>query len=134
MRVSVKVKTLIKVVAAMLLAFVCFGSGYLKSQLDSSRYSDKYTVTVERTPDPEELAEAQALLEAAGSVLMVDINTASAQELEGLDGIGPALAERVISYREENGDFEYTFEIMNVPGIGESTFSKIKENIYVSEN
>lgn len=61
----------------------------------------------------------------------VNINTASVSEFDSLSGIGPAYAQRIIDYREENGAFGSIEEIINVVGIGESTFEKIKDQISV---
>jgi len=62
----------------------------------------------------------------------VDINTATASDLETLPGIGPGLAERIVSYRSAHGLFNTPEEIMDVPGIGEATYERIKDRI-VSE-
>lgn len=59
----------------------------------------------------------------------VNINTADAQQLETLPRIGPAIAQRIIAYREENGAFKRPAELMNVKGIGESTFLQLKDLI-----
>lgn len=61
----------------------------------------------------------------------VNINTANIEELTELKGIGESKAEAIIKYREENGKFKSIEDIMNVTGIGESAYSKIKENITV---
>ena len=61
----------------------------------------------------------------------VNINTATAEELEKLDGIGPAIAQRIVEYRNTNGKFLTIDEIKNVSGIGEKTFEKFKDNICV---
>ena len=55
----------------------------------------------------------------------LDINQASADELDMLPGIGPSLAQAIIEYREVNGPFFYLEEIMDVPGIGEKRFTDI---------
>lgn len=60
---------------------------------------------------------------------MVNINTAGSEQLQTLTGIGPALAERIISYREQNGAFMSIEEIKNVSGIGDKTFEKFKDRI-----
>lgn len=62
---------------------------------------------------------------------IININTASVNELTTLSGIGEAKAQDIINYRESNGGFKTIDEIMNVTGIGESLFAKIKENITV---
>ena len=55
----------------------------------------------------------------------ININTASAEELETLPGIGPVLAQRIIDYRTEHGLFSGTEEIQNVSGIGSKTYEKM---------
>ena len=61
----------------------------------------------------------------------VNINTASQTELETLSGVGPSTALKIINYREENGDFKKIEDIKNVPGIGDTKFASLKENICV---
>ena len=60
---------------------------------------------------------------------LVSINTATKEELMTLSGVGESKAEAIISYREENGLFEKLEDIMNVSGIGQAAYSKIKDNI-----
>ena len=62
----------------------------------------------------------------------ININTASAEELQSLKGIGPSTAGSIIAYREEYGGFSSIEEIMNVKRIGEKTFAKIKDRISVN--
>lgn len=61
----------------------------------------------------------------------VNINTASQTELETLNGIGPSLASKIISYREANGKFKKIEDLMNVSGIGENKFEGIRNEIIV---
>lgn len=62
----------------------------------------------------------------------VNINTADKDTLsENLTGIGPAIAERIISYRNHYGGFQTINELKNVKGIGDKIFEKIKDNITV---
>ena len=61
----------------------------------------------------------------------ININTADSEELQKLYRIGPALASRIIEYRNAYGDFVTIEEIMEVKGIGEKTFEKLKDQICV---
>ncbi len=62
---------------------------------------------------------------------VVNINTADAERLATLKGIGPALAQRIIDYREQNGAFKSIDEIKNVRGIGQKKFDAFKDKITV---
>ena len=61
----------------------------------------------------------------------VNINTADAATLESLPGIGPALAQRIIEYRQAHGPFERTEDVMDVSGIGTATFEGIQDLLAV---
>ncbi len=63
---------------------------------------------------------------------IVNINTATAQELQTLNGIGEVKSESIVAYRQENGNFACIEDIMNVSGIGQGTFDKIKSKICVN--
>jgi competence protein ComEA len=58
--------------------------------------------------------------------LRVDINEADVAELSRLPGIGEQVAKRIVAYRKENGPFEKAEELMNVRGIGEKSFLKLR--------
>ena len=61
----------------------------------------------------------------------VNLNTASVAQLEGLPGIGKAMAERIVEYRQKNGSFKKAEDLMNVRGIGEKNFLKLKALVTV---
>ena len=62
---------------------------------------------------------------------LININTASKDELTELTGVGPKIAERIIEYRKTHGGFSSKEEILNVKGIGEKIFEKFKDYITV---
>jgi competence protein ComEA len=62
---------------------------------------------------------------------VVNLNTATAAELAQLPGIGPKTAARIIDYRQKKGPFKKAEELMNVQGIGEKSFLKLKSQISV---
>ena len=61
----------------------------------------------------------------------VNINTAGSEELQTLTGVGPAIASRIIDYRNKNGAFKSIEDLTNVSGIGEKTLEKFKDEICV---
>ena len=61
----------------------------------------------------------------------VNINLADAVELQSLPGIGPALADSIVSWREEHGLFQSEEDLLQVPGIGEKTFSALRDYIVI---
>jgi len=63
---------------------------------------------------------------------LLNINTAGAADLEKLPGVGPAMAARIIEYRQKNGAFKKAEELMNVKGIGEKSFLALKPLITVT--
>lgn len=66
--------------------------------------------------------------------ITVNINTCTAEQLAGLPSIGETRARNIIRYREENGPFRSIADIMQVSGIGESIFNRIKQYICVDIN
>ena len=73
-----------------------------------------------------------APVSAAARAEVVNLNTATVAQLETLPGIGKATAERILEYRQKNGGFKKVEDLMNVRGIGEKSFLKMKPLITVS--
>ena len=61
----------------------------------------------------------------------LDLNRATVEELMGLPGIGPALAARIVAFREEHGPFTSVEELLQVPGIGEATLEALRPYVTV---
>lgn len=85
------------------------------SKIDKSK-SDKSKVDMSKAGNGEE---------------KVNINTADEKELDTLPGIGPAMAQRIIEYRETEGAFQSIEEIKKIRGIGEAKFAKLKDKICI---
>jgi competence protein ComEA len=78
------------------------------------------------------VAMAVGIASGAQPVGVVNINTASAEQLQMLPRVGPSLAGRIVEYREANGPFQSIDEILAVKGIGESSFEKLEPYIVTS--
>jgi competence protein ComEA len=68
----------------------------------------------------------------ASTPMAVNINTATASQLEELPGIGKATADRIVEYRQKNGGFKKVEDLMNIRGIGEKSFLKLKPLVTVT--
>jgi len=90
---------------------------YVYPNSATTRYSSSGSSRAQRAP-----------VRSAGPVM---INRATAKEFESLDGIGPVLASRIVSYRKANGAFTAIEDLKKVPGIGDVTFAKFKEKLRV---
>ena len=77
-------------------------------------------------------ASAKAATPSASSGTPINLNTATVAQLETLPGIGKSTAERILEYRQKNGGFKKVEDLMNVRGIGEKSFLKMKALITVT--
>jgi competence protein ComEA len=66
---------------------------------------------------------------ASGEPAGIDINSASASELEALPGVGPVLAERIVAFRTDRGPFSSVEDLLDVPGIGEAKLAQMRDAI-----
>lgn len=111
------------VVAFFLISGVVYSHSFYGGTLDMGTQitADEFAIPSESSVSAEEVTGK------------TDINTAAAEELMLLSGIGEVRAADIIAYREENGGFRQIEDIMKVSGIGEKTFEEIKERITVGE-
>ncbi len=108
----------------LLLMTACFLVALLFIAVRAGSYADgtDYTISVSRGGEPE-------TVQGEGRI---NINTADSDLLQTLPGIGKVTAERIIRYREENGPFAHIEELLDVPGIKESTMDGLRGKITVS--
>ena len=102
----------------------------------ASLLSDGMKITVPRQGEAARegspaVGDAQVPSDASTAKSLININTASSEELQTLNGVGPSTAEAIIADREENGLFATTEDLMRVSGIGDKKFAKIKDAICV---
>ncbi|MCM1179036.1 MAG: helix-hairpin-helix domain-containing protein [Clostridium sp.] len=95
----------------------------------AERMTDGQTVYVPGMDEEWSTQDTDAAGQADGKV---NINTASKEELMTLPGIGEAKAETIIQYREEHGGFDSIEGLMDIPGIKEGVYNKLKEKIKAS--
>jgi len=65
----------------------------------------------------------------AWAAVTVNINTASSQQLQQVQGIGPKTAALIVAYRDEHGTFKSVDDLLQVKGIGEKTLEKIRDEL-----
>ena len=93
--------------------------------LRASAVADGVDYTISAARQTKEPVTPQALAP-------LDINTADVESLQTLNGIGPALAQRIIDYRDKNGPFRSLEDLLQVKGIGESTLESFRDRVTVA--
>lgn len=104
-------------------------AGGTTAQADLERVNLAAHVRDEQQVDVPEKGEGAAPAPAEAASQRININTASAAELDSLPGIGPAYAQRIVDFRQTKGPFNGVEDIKAVPGISDSVFEKIKDRI-----
>ncbi len=100
--------------------------GYLKIALLSAMVLGAVAATGAEKTDGKKSVEQKQTQTTKNAEEKVNINTSDLETLITLPRIGPAIAKRIIEFREEHGSFKELKEIMNVKGIGEKTFARLE--------
>lgn len=109
-----------------------FAEGAAEDSLNLARIlADGEQLIVARTDELAATNPSPGAAAPAPANAKININTATSEELQELDGVGEATAEKIIKEREENGPFATVEDIMRVPGIGEKKFEAMRDNITV---
>lgn len=100
---------------------------------ENTQNSSSEDIEIKEEYEPKSEFSSETTINSSSSDIIININTASADDITNanLSGIGNGLAKRIVEYRDSNGKFNNIEEIMNVNGISEKTFEKIKNNICV---
>ncbi len=109
----------------ILVALISFMGGLASAE---EKVAEEIAETTETVAE-EAAEEAETVAEEAN--VKVNINTATAEELSTLEGIGEKKAESIIEYRDNHGHFTKVEDLKNVKGIGDKIFEKIKDQITV---
>ncbi len=103
----------------------------MKLQIPTAEETKEQGVSSKALSFDENMAGGDMSFASDGASGLININTASKEELKSLPGIGDSIAGKIIKYREENGSFKKKDDIMKVSGIKDKLFSKIKDHITV---
>jgi competence protein ComEA len=93
------------------------------------RVQDGQQVLVPRRGESPASAAAAAGPGGSGGGRRISLTTATVEQLDQLDGIGPTLAKRIVDYREEHGGFRSVDELKQVDGIGEKRFAALEDSV-----
>lgn len=120
-------------IVALILIYIAVYSPPLVPENIASKQSVVIQTTT-KSPTNKNISTTSKIVSSTtnSDVIIININTATVEQLITLDGIGEKIAKRIIDYRTENGAFTNIDELMNVSGIGEKKFNAIKKFISVN--
>lgn len=93
------------------------------------RHRSSTSTVVPSVPGATPTSQAPNTENAAGG--KINLNSATAEQLDTLPGVGPSTAKAIISYRTKSGDFKKVADLMNVPGIGQAKFEAVRDLVTV---
>jgi len=101
----------------------------VSNKSNTSAYTPSSDVTSTAVPRTDSVSSSPLVTISKSD--LININTAGLTELEKITGIGPVYAQNIIDYRKANGPFQKIEDVINVKGIGDKTFQKMKDEITV---
>jgi comEA protein len=113
-----------------LLSALLIGSGITLYQRGHQPFAPELIVEKNDTPT-EERPKSENRVNPPPARIKVNVNRASASELEQVPGLGPKLSQRIVEYREANGTFQKIEDLIKVQGIGPKSLEKIKDYLAV---
>lgn len=128
-------KQAISLLVAVTLLFAGFTAGYFLGRSHGAG-EIQIAVPVAMLTEPVQTEQAEETVPSSEETqpavtFPIDLNTAGETELTALPGIGPVLAQRILDYRRENGDFQAVEELLNVSGIGEKRLESIWDLVII---
>ena len=117
-------------IISLLLVGCILCAGMLGFYIGRSTAGERITVS-NHSPQAPKVPQIDPTDPSTTAPLMVNINTATLEELQRLPGIGPTLAQRIIDYRQDHGPFEAVSQLTLVEGIGLKTLEEIMEYVTV---
>ena len=97
----------------------------------AAKLEDGRQILVPTRVSASKAAAAPAGAPGAGPTQPVDLNSATLEQLDTLDGVGPSTAQKILDYRQQHGGFRSVDELDSVPGIGEKKLAALRDHVHV---
>ena len=129
---KVKRNDLLLVVASVVLCLgTCLVAKFTTPPFELNAVSYQ-TATTTITKEQTIIQTTAVSTETQTNITSFDLNTVTKEELLTIQGIGEVIAERILTYREQNGGFDTVEELLNISGIGEKRLENWRENFYIA--
>jgi len=124
-------KTELAAIALLLLGAGILTGLFIGRSTDEALLLPEITAAAQQTAMDDTAPQTETVRQSDAQPTVVNLNTASAETLTELPGIGEVLAQRIVAYREANGSFDSVEELLNVSGIGEKKLEAIRTRVTV---